>query len=62
VVVGCVLLEADDASTDKLALVNDVVGLEGEHSLNVVSAITQDKTITLIARWVWRHLLELKTL
>lgn len=38
-VVGCVLFEVDDVFMDKFVFVNDVVGLEGEYSLNVVSVI-----------------------
>lgn len=43
-VVGCILLDSCKAATNQLVIVNDVVGLGGKHSLNVVLAIAHDKS------------------
>ena len=62
VVIGRELLEADDAAANKLVIVHHMVGLKGEHALDVMSAIAKDEAISLVTLRVWSHLLDLKTL
>jgi hypothetical protein len=61
-VVGCVLLDSGDATSDQLIIVNDVVSLSSKHSLDVVLAIAHDKTESVSSLGRRGHLLDLKTL
>jgi hypothetical protein len=64
--VGLVGLDADDAATLKLVVVNDVVCLGGQHALDVVVDITQHDSVSLgttsSASRVGSQGLDLKTL
>lgn len=61
-VVGCVLLDSGNATTNQLVIVNDMVGLGGKHSLDVVLTITHDKSESISSLGRRGHLLDLETL
>jgi hypothetical protein len=61
-VVGCVLLDSGDATSDQLIIVNDVVSLSSKHSLDVVLAIAHDQTESVPSLGRRGHLLDLETL
>jgi hypothetical protein len=61
-VVGCILLDSGNAAANQLVVVDNVVGLGGKHSLDVMLAIAHNKSKTISSLGRWGHLLNLKTL
>lgn len=58
-VVGGVLLDARQAASHELLIMNDVVGLGGKHALYVVLTVTHDKTVSVTCLGRRCHLLYL---
>jgi hypothetical protein len=61
-VVGGVLLDAREATSDELLIMNDVVCLRGEHGLYVVLTVAHDEAVSVSSLGRWRHLLYLQAL
>lgn len=61
-IVGCILLDSGSAAANQLVIVDNVVGLGGKHSLDVMLAIAHNKSITISSLGRRGHLLNLKTL
>ena len=61
-VVRSVLLDAAEAASHELVLVDDMVGLGSKHRLDVVVAVAHDQAIAVTALGRGRHLLDLQAL
>lgn len=56
------MLDPGKAASDELVVANDVVGLRGKHSLDVVLAIAHDETVSFSSLGRRGHLLDLQAL
>lgn len=61
-IVGCILLDSGSATANQLVIVDNVIGLGGKHSLDVMLTIAHNKSITISSLRRRGHLLNLKTL